>query len=158
MATVIDPCANDINSSASTPLSKYMPHSPWQEPSTQQYEAEILFFRCQGMLLSAGSLEKLTNTSQVIAHELSNTLVTLRVSNVYDLSSKIFLVKFAKPDHKQQIIIDSGFRCHLTDYSRGTAAAPSPFVTRLRKYLKTRRVTAVSQVGTDRIIEFQSMP
>jgi predicted ribosome quality control (RQC) complex YloA/Tae2 family protein len=29
------------------------------------------------------------------------------------------------------------------------------FVTRLRKYLKTRRVTSVSQVGTDRIIEFQ---
>ena len=64
-------------------------------------------------------------------------------------------MKFAKPDHKQQIVIDSGFRCHLTEYSRATAAAPSPFVMRLRKYLKTRRVTAVAQVGTDRIIEFQ---
>ncbi|KAK6593319.1 DUF814 domain-containing protein [Botrytis cinerea] len=74
---------------------------------------------------------------KVIAHELSNALVTLRVSNVYDLSSKIFLIKFAKPDNKQQILIDSGFRCHLTDFSRATAAAP------------------VSQVGTDRIIEFQ---
>ena len=92
---------------------------------------------------------------KVIAHELSNTLVTLRLSNVYDLSSKIFLVKFAKPNHKQQIVIDSGFRCHLTEYSRATAAAPSPFVERLRKHLKTRRVTSVSQVGTDRIIEFQ---
>jgi predicted ribosome quality control (RQC) complex YloA/Tae2 family protein len=78
----------------------------------------------------------------------------LRVSNIYDLSSKIFLVKFAKPDNKQQIIIDSGFRCHLTQFSRATAAAPSVFVTRLRKALKTRRVTAVSQVGTDRIIRF----
>jgi predicted ribosome quality control (RQC) complex YloA/Tae2 family protein len=77
------------------------------------------------------------------------------VSNIYDLSSKIFLVKFAKPNHKEQIIIDSGFRCHLTDFSRATAAAPSPIVARLRKYLKTRRVTSVSQVGTDRIIEFQ---
>ena len=92
---------------------------------------------------------------KVIAHELSSTLVTLRLSNVYDLSSKIFLIKFAKPNHKQQIVIDSGFRCHLTEYSRSTAAAPSPFVDRLRKCLKTRRVTAVSQVGTDRIIEFQ---
>ncbi|KAF7865440.1 hypothetical protein EAF04_006415 [Stromatinia cepivora] len=92
---------------------------------------------------------------KVIAHELSNALVTLRVSNIYDLSSKIFLVKFAKPDNKQQILIDSGFRCHLTDFSRATAAAPSVFVQRLRKYLKTRRVTQVSQVGTDRIIEFQ---
>ncbi|KAM0148224.1 hypothetical protein ACHAQE_009920 [Botrytis cinerea] len=92
---------------------------------------------------------------KVIAHELSNALVTLRVSNVYDLSSKIFLIKFAKPDNKQQILIDSGFRCHLTDFSRATAAAPSVFVQRLRKFLKTRRVTQVSQVGTDRIIEFQ---
>ncbi|TAQ83316.1 hypothetical protein B7494_g8360 [Chlorociboria aeruginascens] len=92
---------------------------------------------------------------KVIAHELSNTLVTLRVSNIYDLSSKIFLVKFAKPDNKQQIVIDSGFRCHLTEFARATAAAPSQFVARLRKHLKTRRVTAVSQVGTDRILEFQ---
>ncbi|TVY30678.1 Ribosome quality control complex subunit [Lachnellula hyalina] len=92
---------------------------------------------------------------KVIAHELANALTTLRVSNIYDLSSKIFLVKFAKPEHKQQIIIDSGFRCHLTEYSRATAAEPSDFVKRLRKYLKTRRVTSVSQVGTDRIIEFQ---
>ncbi|ESZ95142.1 putative Nuclear export mediator factor Nemf [Sclerotinia borealis F-4128] len=92
---------------------------------------------------------------KVIAHELANALVTLRVSNIYDLSSKIFLVKFAKPDNKQQILIDSGFRCHLTDFSRATAAAPSVFVQRLRKYLKTRRVTQVSQVGTDRIIEFK---
>ncbi|RDW66685.1 hypothetical protein BP5796_09434 [Coleophoma crateriformis] len=91
----------------------------------------------------------------VIAHELSKSLVTLRVHNIYDLSSKIFLFKFAKPDNKKQIVVDSGFRCHLTNYSRATAAAPSPFVAKLRKCLKTRRVTSVSQVGTDRIIEFQ---
>lgn len=53
------------------------------------------------------------------------------------------------------MIVDSGFRCHLTSFSRATAASPSVFVTKLRKFLKTRRVTAVSQVGTDRIIEFQ---
>ncbi|OBT47063.1 hypothetical protein VE00_03047 [Pseudogymnoascus sp. WSF 3629] len=91
----------------------------------------------------------------VIAHELSNSLVTLRLANVYDLSSKIFLLRFVKPDDKKQMIIDSGFRCHLTSFSRATAASPSVFVTKLRKFLKTRRVTAVSQIGTDRIIEFQ---
>ncbi|MCJ1281805.1 hypothetical protein MMC26_001128 [Xylographa opegraphella] len=92
---------------------------------------------------------------KVIAHELSNSLCTLRLANVYDLSSRIFLLKFAKPNHREQMVIDSGFRCHLTSFSRATAAAPSAFVTRLRKYLRTRRVTSVSQVGTDRIIEFQ---
>ncbi|KAL3422632.1 DUF814 domain-containing protein [Phlyctema vagabunda] len=92
---------------------------------------------------------------KVIAHELSKSLISLRVHNVYDLSSKIFLIKFAKPDNKKQMIVDSGFRCHLTNYSRATAAAPTPFVAKLRKCLKTRRVTSVSQVGTDRIIEFE---
>ncbi|EOO01690.1 putative serologically defined colon cancer antigen 1 protein [Phaeoacremonium minimum UCRPA7] len=92
---------------------------------------------------------------KVIAHELSQALVTLRLSNVYDLSSKILLLKFAKPNDKKQMIIDCGFRCHLTDFARTTAAVPSAFVARLRKFLKTRRVTSVSQIGTDRIIEFQ---
>ncbi|TFB00937.1 Ribosome quality control complex subunit 2 [Trichoderma ghanense] len=92
---------------------------------------------------------------KVIAHELQASLATLRLSNVYDLSSKILLLKFAKPDNKQQLLIDNGFRCHLTNFARTTAAAPSAFVARLRKYLKTRRLTSVAQVGTDRILEFQ---
>jgi predicted ribosome quality control (RQC) complex YloA/Tae2 family protein len=52
-------------------------------------------------------------------------------------------------------MVDSGFRCHLTNFVRTTAAEPSAFVRRLRKALGTKRVTSVSQVGTDRIIEFQ---
>ena len=53
------------------------------------------------------------------------------------------------------MVVDSGFRCHLTSFTRATAAEPSAFVQRLRKFLKTRRVTSVSQIGTDRIIELQ---
>ncbi|KAF2000511.1 serologically defined colon cancer antigen 1 [Amniculicola lignicola CBS 123094] len=96
-----------------------------------------------------------SNKLQVIAHELNKTICPLRVTNIYDLSSRIFLIKFHKPDHREQLIVESGFRCHLTEYARTTAAAPSGFVARLRKYLKTRRVTKVSQVGTDRIIQFE---
>jgi len=91
---------------------------------------------------------------KVIAHELSSTLTSLRLSNAYDLSSRIFLLKFQLPNRREQLLIDSGFRCHLTSFARTTAAAPSAFVARLRKYLKTRRVTSISQIGTDRIIEF----
>ncbi|KAH9841262.1 DUF814 domain protein [Teratosphaeria destructans] len=92
---------------------------------------------------------------RVIAHELSNSLVSLRLANVYDLSSRIFLLKFAKPDHREQLLVDSGFRCHLTSFARATAAAPSSFVARLRKFIRTRRCTRVQQIGTDRIIELQ---
>lgn len=69
-------------------------------------------------------------------------------------SQRIFLFKLAKPDYRRQLIIDSGFRCHVTQYSRTTATTPSHFVTRLRKALKSRRVTSVEQIGTDRIIDF----
>lgn len=72
-----------------------------------------------------------------------------------EIVQRIFLLKFAKPDQRQQMVVNSGFRCHLTDFARATASAPSQFVTRLRKYLRTRRVTSVAQVGTDRIIELQ---
>ena len=92
---------------------------------------------------------------KVISHELSETLCGLRLSNIYDLSSRIFLFKFAKPSDRKQFVVDSGFRCHLTNFTRATAAEPSAFVARLRKFLRTRRVTAVSQIGTDRVIEFQ---
>lgn len=70
-------------------------------------------------------------------------------------TQRIFLIKFHKPDHREQLLIDSGFRCHLTEYARTTAAAPTAFVAKLRKYLKTRRVTSIAQIGTDRILEFQ---
>ncbi|KAL4812347.1 hypothetical protein BDW67DRAFT_188781 [Aspergillus spinulosporus] len=91
---------------------------------------------------------------QVISKELASELVGLRVLNIYDLSTRIFLFKVAKPDHRKQLIVDSGFRCHVTQYSRATAATPSGFVSRLRKYLKSRRITSVTQIGTDRIIDF----
>ncbi|EAW06414.1 putative DUF814 domain protein [Aspergillus clavatus NRRL 1] len=91
---------------------------------------------------------------KVICQELASELVSLRVSNIYDLSSRIFLFKLAKPDHRKQLVVDSGFRCHVTQYSRATATAPSPFVTRMRKFLKSRRVTSVEQIGTDRVIDF----
>jgi predicted ribosome quality control (RQC) complex YloA/Tae2 family protein len=92
---------------------------------------------------------------RIIAHELSTSLVTLRLANIYDLSSRIFLLKFAKPDRREQFIIDSGFRCHLTEFGRATATTPSPFVARLRKFLRTRRVTSVEQIGTDRVLEIR---
>ncbi|PYH43150.1 uncharacterized protein BP01DRAFT_324126 [Aspergillus saccharolyticus JOP 1030-1] len=91
---------------------------------------------------------------KVITQELASELVNLRVSNIYDLSSRIFLFKLAKPDHRKQLVVDSGFRCHVTQYSRATASAPSPFVTRMRKFLKSRRVTSIQQIGTDRVIDF----
>ena len=52
-------------------------------------------------------------------------------------------------------MIDSGFRVHLTQFTRETSPTPSAFTQRLRKYLRTRRVTDISQLGVDRILRIQ---
>ncbi|KAF8247632.1 hypothetical protein K440DRAFT_650449 [Wilcoxina mikolae CBS 423.85] len=90
---------------------------------------------------------------QIISHELSTTLVGHRLSNIYDLTSRIFLLKFAKPDSKHLVVIDSGFRVHLTSFTRETSPTPSSFTSKLRKYLRTRRLTQVRQLGVDRVLK-----
>ncbi len=90
---------------------------------------------------------------RVIASELAVSLITLRIQNIYNLSTRIFLFKFAKPGKREQLLVDSGFRAHLTSFTRTASTFPSAFVQKLRRYLKSRRVTGVRQVGTDRVIE-----
>lgn len=41
---------------------------------------------------------------------------------------------------------------HLTDFDRQTAPTPSNFVTKLRKHLKTRRLSQIKQIGNDRVL------
>ncbi|KAL1892876.1 hypothetical protein Sste5346_006769 [Sporothrix stenoceras] len=117
---------------------------------------------------------------RAISHELNQALTGTRISNVYDLvppsaasssssSNKTILLRFSRNQDKHQLVVDSGFRCHLTAYDArasanaavggnsggGAANAPSAFVSRLRTFLNGRLVSGVSQVGTDRIIELR---
>ncbi|RPA82707.1 hypothetical protein BJ508DRAFT_413882 [Ascobolus immersus RN42] len=90
---------------------------------------------------------------KVIANELSKTITNFRLSNIYDISSRIFLLRFALPEQKHLVVLDSGFRIHLTTFARETSPSPSSFVSKLRKHLKTRRLTSIRQVGDDRVLE-----
>ncbi|CAK7202501.1 hypothetical protein SEUCBS139899_005224 [Sporothrix eucalyptigena] len=117
---------------------------------------------------------------RVISHELNSKLVGTRISNVYDLvppsasssgsssNSRTILLRFSRSQDKYQLVVDSGFRCHLTAYDArasanstgsgsggGASNAPSAFVSRLRTFLNGRLVSGVAQVGTDRIIELR---
>ncbi|KAI8050062.1 fibronectin-binding protein A N-terminus-domain-containing protein [Thamnidium elegans] len=60
---------------------------------------------------------------------LRERLIGIRLQNIYDVNSKTFLFKFAKPDDKELVL--------------------------LRKHLRTRRVTNVRQLGIDRIVDFE---
>ncbi|KAI8590892.1 hypothetical protein BDZ88DRAFT_394202 [Geranomyces variabilis] len=61
--------------------------------------------------------------------ELRPRLVGLRMQNVYDINSKTYLFKFSRPDFKEMLLI--------------------------RKHLRTRRLTALIQLGADRVVDMR---
>ena len=67
-----------------------------------QDEAEILELRCHGTILdsSPGSFQTNQLYIKVIAHELSKSLCTLRLANVYDLSS-VSMLYLPVPEYRQ---------------------------------------------------------
>ncbi|GCF00023.1 RQC (ribosome quality control complex) component [Zygosaccharomyces mellis] len=94
---------------------------------------------------------------QLLAEELRETLESYRLNNIYNIadSTRQFLLKFNKPDSKFSVVVDCGLRIHLTDYDRPTPPGPSGFVIKLRKHLKSKRLTALRQVHDDRILVLQ---
>lgn len=91
---------------------------------------------------------------ELLYRELKSQLEGYRLSNIYNIaeSSRQFLLKFNKPDSKLNAIIDCGLRVHLTDFTRPVPATPSGFVVKLRKHLKSKRLTTVKRVANDRIL------
>ena len=81
-------------------------------------------------------------------------LVGLRLANIYDLSPKLFIFKLSRPDSKVHLLIEPGIRLHTTNFAREKPPAPSPFTSKLRKFLRTRRLIQIDQLGIDRVIDF----
>lgn len=94
---------------------------------------------------------------KLLVSELRNSIESYRLNNIYNIadSNKQYLPKFNKPDYKVNVIIDCGSRIHITEFARQTPTIPSNFVVKLRKHLKSKRLTAVRQVSNDRIVVFQ---
>lgn len=63
-----------------------------------------------------------------------------------------FVLKFAIPDLKKLLALECGHRVHTTHFDLPTTQTPSNFVAKLRKHLKTRRLTGIRQVGDDRVL------
>ncbi|ODV94011.1 hypothetical protein PACTADRAFT_35750 [Pachysolen tannophilus NRRL Y-2460] len=91
---------------------------------------------------------------KLLTSEVDEYLKGYRLQNIYNLlnNSKSYLLKFAIPDSKRSLILDCGFKFHLTDFQRPTTQQPTNFVVKLRKHLKTKRLTNIKQVGDDRIV------
>lgn len=80
------------------------------------------------------------------------TLINCRLANIYDLNAKTILLKFSQAESKEFLLIDPGTRIHKSDYLN-EKSDPCPFNLKLRKYLRTKRLVDISQLGTDRIVQ-----
>lgn len=91
---------------------------------------------------------------QILTSELSKELSNYRLQNIYNVASnsRQYLFKFSIPDSKKVVVLEYGNRIHLTDFERPTTQQPTNFVTKLRKHLKTRRLSGIKQISNDRIL------
>ena len=75
-----------------------------------------------------------------------------RLSNIYDLSTRLFSFKLTKNDNKVHLLVESGIRMHTTQYIRHQSDTPGNFCVKLRKHLRTKLLTNVKQLGRDRVV------
>jgi len=89
---------------------------------------------------------------------LTRELYGCRIVNIYDLSSRAYLIKLNKPGEvkstKHYLLLESGIRFHTTKFSREKAVMPNAFACKLRKHLKNKRVEEMKQIGGDRVAMF----
>lgn len=82
-------------------------------------------------------------------------IIGMRLVNVYDITSKIYVFKFAKSgedNEKLLLLVESGARFHTIADMPDKPDVPSNFVLKLRKHLRTRRLEGITQLGVDRIV------
>ena len=89
------------------------------------------------------------------ADELRSSITGMRLQNIYDLNSKLFLLKFGQSDRKVHVLVESGVRIHITTLTREKPKVPSQFTLKLRKHVRSWRLDSVDQVGCDRTIDFK---
>ncbi|XP_061468595.1 ribosome quality control complex subunit NEMF [Rhineura floridana] len=92
---------------------------------------------------------------RAVIAELRQSLLGMRVYNVYDVDNKTYLIRLQKPDLKATLLLESGIRIHTTEFEWPKNMMPSGFAMKCRKHLKTRRLVNVQQLGVDRIVDFQ---
>ncbi|NXG76649.1 NEMF factor, partial [Baryphthengus martii] len=60
-----------------------------------------------------------------------------------------------RPECKATLLLESGIRVHTTEFEWPKNMMPSSFAMKCRKHLKSRRLVSVTQLGIDRIVDFQ---
>lgn len=77
------------------------------------------------------------------------------MANIYDLGGKIYIIKLSLPtEGKRYLLLEPGRRIHTTQFAREKNAIPSQLSISLRKFLRTRKLINIRQLGVDRVVDF----
>lgn len=89
--------------------------------------------------------------------DLWELLAGQRVSNIYNLSNKTYLFKFAVPGkaEKDILLMESGIRFHTTSFNHDKMETPNVFCRKLRAAIRQKRLEGIRQIGTDRVVDFK---
>ncbi|XP_955164.1 uncharacterized protein TA04725 [Theileria annulata] len=90
----------------------------------------------------------------VTVSNLKKLITNLTLVNIYDITNRVFILKFSKNENKIYILIEIGCRIHSTQFLRSVDHLPSNFNAKLRKHLRNRRLRDISQMSQDRVIDF----
>lgn len=84
--------------------------------------------------------------------------IDARLQKVYDINSKSFLLKFTlKNKEKKFVIFDANvqsLRFHETNHNFERRKIPSSFCAKLRKHIINKKLTNISQINNDKIVDF----
>uniref|UniRef100_A0AC34FTK1 Uncharacterized protein n=1 Tax=Panagrolaimus sp. ES5 TaxID=591445 RepID=A0AC34FTK1_9BILA len=89
-----------------------------------------------------------------VLHDLQ-PFVNMRVTNVYDIDSRTYLLKLQRPEQKAIILFESGARIHQTTHDWPKSQLPSQFSMKFRKHINQKRLISIKQLGVDRIVDMQ---
>lgn len=90
----------------------------------------------------------------VVVCNLQKSIVDYNLVNIYDVNSRVYILKFSRNEDKKFVLFEIGNRIHKTQFLRGNDRLPSNFNAKLRKHLRTRKLRDIRQVAQDRVVDF----
>ncbi|KEG01418.1 conserved protein, unknown function [Plasmodium vinckei vinckei] len=92
---------------------------------------------------------------RAIITSCKKTIIGSVVTNIYNISNKIYVLKCSKKEQKYFLLLEAEKRVHITEWMREKNVMPSGFTMKLRKHLRSRKITNISQLGGDRVVDIQ---
>ncbi|EDO05790.1 Fibronectin-binding protein A N-terminus (FbpA) family protein [Babesia bovis T2Bo] len=89
-----------------------------------------------------------------VVGNLRSQILDYNLVNIYDVTSRVYVLKFSRNEDKRFVLFEIGHRIHTTQFLRTTDKLPSNFNVKLRKHLRTRKLRGIYQIAQDRVVDF----